>query len=116
MMFYFPRSDIPVDYYHHRGQHAVKNIPEEAGIAGSLHVHLSLICGILTCTFEQMSSIPNYLVDISHESLFSCVYVYHSQEAHASVDKEQGSIMSKVFISNFATMALIVLIAYGKGE
>jgi hypothetical protein len=32
------------------------------------------------------------------------------------VDKEQGSIMSKVFISNFATMALIVLIAYGKGE
>eukprot|EP01034_Spumella_vulgaris_P032925 gene32925-40642_t len=32
------------------------------------------------------------------------------QEAHASVDKEQGSIMSKIFISNFATMALIVLI------
>lgn len=32
------------------------------------------------------------------------------QEAHASVDHEQGSIMSKVFMSNFANMAIIVLV------
>lgn len=36
-----------------------------------------------------------------------------THEARTSLDEYQGSIMSKIFLSNFATMAIIVLVAYG---
>ena len=38
------------------------------------------------------------------------------QEAHTTTDAEQGSIMSKVFFSNYVTMSIIVLIVYGTTE
>lgn len=38
------------------------------------------------------------------------------QEARASTDEEQGSVMSKIFVSNYATMAVIALLAYGKSD
>lgn len=38
------------------------------------------------------------------------------QEAHTSSDAEQGSIMTKIFFSNYATMAIIVLVAYGRSD
>ncbi len=34
-------------------------------------------------------------------------------EAHTSLDEYQASIMSKIFLSNFATMSILVLVAYG---
>eukprot|EP01039_Chlorochromonas_danica_P003057 gene3057-3337_t len=37
-------------------------------------------------------------------------------EAHTSSDAEQGSIMTKIFLSNYVTMAIIVLVAYGKAK
>lgn len=40
--------------------------------------------------------------------------VLATQEAHASTDLEQGSIVLKIFLSNYATVALIILVAYGK--
>lgn len=43
-----------------------------------------------------------------------CIKSLVSHEAHTSLDKEQGSRMSKVFMSNYFTMAVIVLVAYGK--
>jgi hypothetical protein len=37
-------------------------------------------------------------------------------EARTSSDAVQGSIMTKIFLSNFATMAIIVLVAYGSAN
>jgi RNA recognition motif-containing protein len=39
-----------------------------------------------------------------------------NHEARTSLDEYQGSIMSKIFLSNFATMAIIVLVAYGNAK
>lgn len=36
------------------------------------------------------------------------------QERHATTDEEQGSIVLKVFFTNYVTMAILVLLAYGK--
>jgi hypothetical protein len=38
------------------------------------------------------------------------------REARSSTDAEQGSIMTKIFLSNFITMAVIVLVAYGQAN
>ena len=43
-----------------------------------------------------------------------CIKKLVGHEAHTSLDKEQGSRMSKVFMSSYFTMSVIVLIAYGK--
>lgn len=37
-------------------------------------------------------------------------------EARANTDEEQGSVMLKIFLSNYATMAIIILVAYGKAK
>lgn len=34
-------------------------------------------------------------------------------ERHKSRDEEQASLMSKIFFSNYLTMCIIVLLAYG---
>ena len=39
-----------------------------------------------------------------------------THEARTSSDAEQGSIMTKIFLSNFATMAIIVIVAYGSAK
>lgn len=39
--------------------------------------------------------------------------VLTGQEAHTSLDNEFGSLMLKIFMSNYITMAIIVLVAYG---
>jgi hypothetical protein len=36
-------------------------------------------------------------------------------EAYSSLDEYQASMMSKIFLSNYATMAILVLFAYGNG-
>jgi hypothetical protein len=35
-------------------------------------------------------------------------------ESHTSLDSEEGSLMFKIFLSNYITMSVIVLAAYGK--
>lgn len=42
-----------------------------------------------------------------------CLKVLTKQECHASLDLENGSLMIKMFVSNYLTMAIIVLVAYG---
>lgn len=39
--------------------------------------------------------------------------VLSRQECHTSLDHENGSLMFKIFLSNYTTMAVIVLVAYG---
>lgn len=38
------------------------------------------------------------------------------QEAHNTIDEEQASLISKIFLSNFITMAIIILVAYGSSS
>lgn len=90
------------------------------GIATTMNRLSQLSSGICRKFFGQYS----LSVGLTYVSVFTTTIVnilmrkflkqLATHEAHTSNDAEQGSIMTKIFFSNYATMAIIVLLAYGK--
>jgi RNA recognition motif-containing protein len=94
----------------------------QSGVANTLNAVSSLKngdCGhfytqySLSSTLTYISVIATTIVNVLMR-VFLKILAKH--EAHSSLDEYQASIMSKIFLSNFATMAIIVLVAYGNAQ
>lgn len=75
---------------------------------GNFYTQYSLSTG-LTYVSVVTTTIVNVLLRMF-------LKILAKKEARSSTDAEQGSIMSKIFLSNFITMAIIVLVAYGQAK
>jgi hypothetical protein len=112
----FPAKDIGACFCYSQ----LDNVIRANGIAGTLNRINQLGTGICRSFFQQYS----LSVGLTYTSVFTTIVVnvllrrflkyLARQEAHNSSDAEQGSILSKIFLSNYVTMAIIVLVAYGK--
>jgi hypothetical protein len=82
--------------------------------------------GIATRQCQQFFSSYSLSTGLTYASVFATTIVnvltryalklLTKYEAYTSLDEFQASIMSKIFFSNFATMAILVLVAYGNGQ
>ncbi|RYY88735.1 hypothetical protein EON63_01910 [archaeon] len=98
----------------------LNTVIESGGVADTLNRINDLGKGFCRTFFQRYS----LSVGLTYTSVLTTIIVnvllrrflkiLARQEAHTSSDEEQGSILSKIFLSNYATMAIIVLVAYGK--
>ena len=82
------------------------NSPQSKAFCGTFFTQYSLSTG-LTYLSIGFTVILNFI-----NRFFLKILTSH--ECHTSLDREEGSLMLKVFISNYITLAIIVLVAYGK--
>lgn len=80
----------------------------KSGPCGNFYSQYSLSVG-LTYVSVLVTTIVNVLLRIFLKKLAK-------HEARSNTDEEQGSVMTKIFLSNYATMAIIILVAYGKAK
>jgi len=93
----------------------LKETLTEGGISGITNIQ-SNVCAEFLINYSTSSAliyVASFTTVIVNRTLMSLLKYLASFECHTSIDNEDGSLMKKIFLSNYINMAFGALIAYG---